>query len=251
MPLIKLKGSESIISIHLEHPISIDDDTKYCLGLVGFYSENNIYNILSKSEIYFWKSDVKPDSTILKIVPGYYTLENIQEQCRAFIKQLKIAEANTFIVSKAGTRISIQSPIKFFIDSNIQRLLGFELSNKFNKADENSYCNANKLLIGSKPPNLRPVDVIEVHCNIVDNSLVKHETHSYKHAESEILYTFYPHVLHGYKISHTPQERLYLPIKQGLRKIDTITITIRDENHHIIQNDCVNNVIYLDLKKQK
>ncbi|KAG8302457.1 hypothetical protein J6590_033053, partial [Homalodisca vitripennis] len=150
-------------------------------------------------------------------------------------------------IFKDGDKISINSPIKFYLDKTVSDLLGFEKSDATNLQKESSYFNSNENVIASNPPNLRAVDVIEIHCNIVNNSLVNHDVHSHKHLETAILYSFSPNVPHGYKISQSPQEKHYIPLRSGLRKIQQITITLVDQNNQLLQNNHVNNIVYLDL----
>ncbi|KAG8279406.1 hypothetical protein J6590_106264 [Homalodisca vitripennis] len=128
-----------------------------------------------------------------------------------------------------------------------EHILGFEKSDATNLRKESSYFNSNENVIASNPPNLKAVDVIEIHCNIVNNSLVNHDVHSHKHLETAILYTSSPNVPHGYKISQSPQEKHYIPLRSGLRKIQQITITLVDQNNQLLQNSNVNNIVYLDL----
>ena len=94
---------------------------------------------------------------------------------------------------------------------------------------------------------MRPFYVIEVHCNLVEHSFVNHDTHWHKHDETEILYHFFPNVLHGYKISETPEEKFYVPLKKGLNTIREIKVSIKDQDNQLLVNDGVNNIVYLSL----
>ncbi|KAG8314339.1 hypothetical protein J6590_094855, partial [Homalodisca vitripennis] len=248
MPLLKLTGTESVLTLHLEHPIHLDPNVEYYIALVGFYSENNIYNLLQHAKVYFWDLEIHfiPKPLILQC--GYWTIEKLEKSFRDYIQSLNLSvNSNDFKIFKDGDKISINSPIKFYLDKTVSDLLGFEKSDATNLQKESSYFNSNENVIASNPPNLRAVDVIEIHCNIVNNSLVNHDVHSHKHLETAILYSFSPNVPHGYKISQSPQEKHYIPLRSGLRKIQQITITLVDQNNQLLQNNHVNNIVYLDL----
>ncbi|KAG8241209.1 hypothetical protein J6590_091844 [Homalodisca vitripennis] len=236
MPLLKLTGTESVLTLHLEHPIHLDPNVEYYTALVGFYSENDIYNLLQHAKVYFWEIHFIPKPLILQC--GYWTIEKLEKSFRDYIKSLNLSiNSDDFKIFKDGDKISINSPIKFYLDKTVSDLLGFEKSDATNLQKESSYFNSNENVIASNPPNLRAVDVIEIHCNIVNNSLVNHDVHSHKHLETAILYSFSPNVPHGYKISQSPQEKHYIPLRSGLRKIQQITITLVDQNNQLLQNN--------------
>ncbi|KAG8325554.1 hypothetical protein J6590_064896 [Homalodisca vitripennis] len=248
MPLLKLTGTESVLTLHLEHPIHLDPNAEYYMALVGFYSENNIYNLLQHAKVYFWDLEIHLIPKPLILQCGYWTIEKLKKSFRDYIQSLNLSvNSNDFKIFKDGDKISINSPIKFYLDKTVSDLLGFEKSDATNLQKESTYFNSNENVIASNPPNLRAVDVIEIHCNIVNNSLVNHDVHSHKHLETAILYSFSPNVPHGYKISQSPQEKHCIPLRSGLRKIQQITITLVDQNNQLLQNNHVNNIVYLDL----
>lgn len=251
MPLFKLTGKESVLTLHLEHPLHLEENSNYKLALVGFYSENNIFNLRKDGNVFFWDKDVYFIPTPLTFVAGHWTVETLQKRAREFITARKLnVNANSFKIERSGDRIVIHSPLKFYLDPAICLLLGFKPQIKSTQdiaKDESSFYESDQTITAQNPPNLRAVDVIEIHCDIVQNSCVKHDVHEHKHDETAILYTFFPNVPHGYKISETPNERHYIPIKNGLHKIQNITITIMDQDYQLIQNDGVKNIAYLDL----
>lgn len=257
MKLFKLVGKESVLRLHLEHPIHLDDDVDYRLALTGFYSGNNIYNLKTDGKIYFWtalhtpKTDLASYIKEFTIPKGYWTLDRLQSACREFLKGLGIAvEYDTFRLFKENSKVAIHSPLKLYLDPSICNLLGYKPC-KSHSGDINSYHNLNDKIIALNPPNLRAMDVIEVHCNIVERSFVNHSTTWHRHDETEILYTFFPNVPHGYKISETSQEKFYIPLKTGLNKIQEVVITLKDHNNELIVNDDVTNIVYLSLTRER
>lgn len=70
------------------------------------------------------------------------------------------------------------------------------------------------MAVGVTAPKLRDVNVIEVHCNLVDHSLVQHDIQEHKHDETELPYQYFANVSHGYKISKEPQKKLCTPLRK-------------------------------------
>lgn len=254
MPLLKLTGKESVLTLYLEHPLHLEDSVNYKLALVGFYSDNNIYNLRQQGNVFFWDNDIAFIPTPLSYSAGYWTIETIQNYAREFLKSLKlnINEIN-FKIERNNGRIIIYSPIKFYLDAVMCTWLGFTPQDKsINEISTNKslFYEVDQPINAPNPPNLRLVDVIEIQCDIIQNSCVKHDIYEHKHNETSILHSFFPNVPHGYKISEIPNERHYIPIKKGLNKIQKVTITIKDQDNQLVQNSDVNNIIYLDLITQ-
>ena len=247
MPLLKLRGKNSKLILHLEQPIHLEENVKHRIALVAFFSDNNIYNVRDDVNISFWDRYVLQVPTPLTFTKGYWTIESIEAKTKQFITSLQInIDASKFKLSKSGNYLSIFSPLKFYLDSNACALFGFEIPTTDNYV-VGSYYKENQIVTGTRPPKLRTVDAIEVHCNVVQHSLVNHDTHYHKHAETELLYTFFPEVPHGYKISEQPKERLYVDVKPGLHTIHNIIIKIQDQDNNLVINDDVENLVYLDL----
>jgi hypothetical protein len=256
MKIFKLTGKESVMSLHLEHPIHLDGE--YKLALTGFYSDNNIANLKQEAKIYFHYPQVNGKVTTiivhaLTLEKKFWTLETLTNKCRNFLQGLLDTQAvtnidpNNFSMIKSGDRVAINSPLGFYLDSSVCKLLGFELSIK-PSSEVSSYYTANINHTGTKLPNLRAVDVIEIHCNLVEHSFVNHDTHWHKHDETEILYHFFPNVPHGYKISEMPNEFHYIPLR-NITAIREIKIMIKDQDNQLLVNEGVNNIVYLNLVK--
>lgn len=256
MPIIKIVGTDSVLQLQLEHPIHLDDDTNYKIALVGFFSDNNVNNLREEDSIYFIDStNEKPpaDPNLIKKLSfprGYYTLNEIEKTCREFLRVDFKSKVNidSFLVKKMDCKVLICSPLRFYIGPRLSKLLGYQPPQQ-PPSNIEAYNQANKNTIGSSNVDLRVVNMIELHCNIVENSYVKHDTHSHKHAETEILYVFSPSSPHGYSMSVVPTERHYVPLKRGLKTIQRIVVYICDQENTPIQNENTTTTIYLDLRK--
>lgn len=253
MKIFKLVGKESVLNLHLENPIHLDENTEYKLALTGFYSDNNIPNLRENAFVYLCYGanvDGKPTECIhtFTLEKGYWTIDKIQNKIRLFIQEMLntleiiALDPNSCVIDKHQDRVRIKSPVGFYFDPAISDLLGFDRGTTQFKP--------NVYHSGSKIPKLRTVDVIEIHCNLVEHSYVNHETQWHKHDETEILYHFFHNCPNQYKISEVPQEKFYVPLRRGTRKISEIKITIKDQDNQLLVNDGVNNIVYLSLIKQ-
>lgn len=250
MPLLKIRGNGFRLSIRPEHPIRLKEGFRYQLALVSFLSENFIHNVLEPMHMYFWDNDIHFIPKPLIIPSGYWTIDLLKEKINDYITSLNLNLSNKkFEIERKNDRIVITSPIKFYLDSKFALFLGYDHSqnNPINVIE--SYYNANESIASPNLPNIRAVDAIEVHCNIVEHSYVNHDLHSHKHAETELLYTFFLKTAHGYKIYETPSQRLYVNLKKELQSISQIDITLRDQNNRLLQNEAIDCVVVLDLTK--
>lgn len=238
MKLFKLVGTQSILKLNLEHPIHLNEDENYEIALAGFYSDNNIFNLTEDGEMYFQA----PKESVYAFIPfkkGYWTIENIQHWINLFIKNTEYK----IKIEKDGGRIKIISPYySIGFNTSMAKMLGYTLTN--------SPLDYKGTFSAENPPNLRTVDVIEIHCNIVERSMANHDLHWHKHDEREILHFFFPNVSHGSKISEKPPELLFIPLKKNLHRISEIIISIQDQDNNLLQNPDVNNIVYLILRKK-
>ncbi|KAG8287483.1 hypothetical protein J6590_091492 [Homalodisca vitripennis] len=133
---------------------------------------------------------------VITLETGYWTMESLQQKFGTYLK-----------ITKNNDRVTLRSPYKLSMDSNLCTVLGF-------KADHIGQ--AGETVTATNPPSLRPMEIVEVHCDIVENSYVSHDVHQHRHHETAVLYQFYPGVPHGYKISERLQYPHYVPVRQGL-----------------------------------
>lgn len=253
MKIFKLTGKESVMTLNLEHPINLEGE--YKLALTGFYSDNNIANLKRESKIYFHYPLVNRQMKIftLTLKTAFWTLEELQSKCRNYLQELLDLkditgiDPNSFKLTKSGDNVVISSPVAFILDAAVCELLGFPLNTK-SISEGSEFQDASVNHVGTTIPKLRAVDVIEIHCNLVEHSFVNHDTHWHKHDETEILYHFFPNVPHGYKISEMPNEFHYIPLR-NITAIREIKITIKDQDNQLLVNNDVNNIMYLNLVK--
>lgn len=255
--LFKLTSNSSVLKLSLESAIHLDPESEYRLALAGFYSENNIQNLRRGEDVYLWDSnnagtsDPKVYAKANRLESGYYTLADVETYFRDFLHDLKTrTDPELMRVNKTGPFVSVHSPVDFYLGPHVSELLGFEPP-KGSALDRKSYYKADTVTRATNPPNIRPVEVIEIHCDIVEPTFSHHGEHLFKHRETPILYQFSPDVPHQYKISETPQQRHYVPIRKGETKLQHITVRITDHRGRLLENPNVHNIVYLDLQQNK
>lgn len=238
MKLFKITGNTSKIKLRLEHPIYLEG--KYSIGLSGFYSDNFVFNL--KEDAPYCIGLTENNITLYYgFKKGYYTFEEFKERIIGFIKEfMKDKYKNDFEMNIVSNKIQIKTPVQIIFKAIVIDLIGFDKSQNI--------LEPNKIYLGNRIPKFRPFDVIEIHCNLVEPSFENHDEHSHLHKESEILYSFFPNVAYGSKISEKPNEIDYVPIK-NLDKIQNIIITIQDSEGNLLNNNA-KSIVYLRLKKE-
>lgn len=246
MVLLKITGHSSELTLRLEQPLRLSAGAK--LALDGIYTDNNIANLVNDSKIYFWGMQPTADDETLVVKKGYWTLKSLEAECRRFFKSSSfVVDANQFIMTKVDGKVSITSPVRFYFDPTLSKLLGFAYLQGFTRTVENYFYEANVPVAAKYKSSLRPVDVIEVHCNLVVPSFSKHDEYAHRHVETGLIYQFSPDVPHGNKISEKPSERLYVPLRENIRYINHITVSITDQSSQPLLNKNSAYTIYLDL----
>lgn len=243
MKLFKISGNSSKLELRLEHPIHLEGN--YSLGLSGFYSDNYILNFTENAPycISFTHNNLTKYYGFNK---GFYTFDEIEKYFKKFLLEFKQSDKsltfneNELEFKKVLNKIQIKSPVKMLLKAIVLDLLGFD--------ELQANIEPNKIYLGNKIPKFRPFDVIEIHCNIIESSLENNKENSHLHRESEILYSFFPNVAFGSKISEKPNEIDYIPLKK-LNKIQTIIISIQDNEGNLLNTENSKNIVYLRLKK--
>lgn len=281
MPLIKLFGTSPELTIHFERPILVNAAAAAAtrLALVGFYTDNYVNNLREQDVVSFFfdssltvttataasekiKYETEVDIKPLQIPPGYYSMDDLQTLCRNHLTaNFSKVNANDFRIHKSsdGYRVVVVSPVEFYMGPHVSHLLGFEPTppppppptppdnTPLAYLRKNNYRPANTTAAAMGPPNMRPLDAIEIHCDVIEHGLKPHDD-GQTHAETGLLYHFYPDSPHEYKISEVPYERLYVPIRRNLREIRAITVSVRDQLGRLLQQSAsVNYTVYLDL----
>jgi hypothetical protein len=201
----------------------------WVLGLIGFEAYNTVPNIDKTNNLFYYYKSGNPHLQKLKIPEGAYDIEDIER-----VIQERLPKEVTFtLTDNPNTQqctIHSNVTIDFSHPNSLQKLLGFR--DKQLKAD--------KTHTSEYPIQINRVNSIRVHCSVTTGSFENGRP-------SHIIYEFFPNVPPGYKITIEPQHPIYLPI--NVREIDTVTVSVTDQNNHLLnfRGDIVN--IRLHLKR--
>lgn len=250
MRIFKLSGSTPLLTLKLETPIHLDDGVQYMLALTGLYCENYFYNTLGGAAITFNRADLQyPTDTFGK---GHWSVDSIVTKINKFLKSRKVVEnendVDMFKIYRNGEKkLCVESPIDCHLNNEMRRLLGF---NSVKHDDfKNKHVAENIVYVDGENKEIRPFNVIEVHCNLIENSFVNHPVHSHKHLDTSILYQLDPRK-YKEKISEKPNVLDYVPLRNGVRVIKEIQINLMDENNIFLQNAGQYYIVYLKLVRQ-
>lgn len=84
MNLSQLTSTESILKFNPERLIHIEQDDKYKLSLVGFYSDNNISNLNKDGVLYFSTKGVKVYGVLLDFTKGAELWKRFKERINKY-----------------------------------------------------------------------------------------------------------------------------------------------------------------------
>lgn len=227
-----LSGRGSTVSCDIFPPLELDSD-QYVVGLVDLSTYNSIPNIETGVNDKVYIGD-----KVITLEEGAYEIEDIESAVIARLTELAI-ETNdvpsTYFSLKPNNNtlraeIKCNESIDFSREHSIGPLLGFKsqvlLPGTLHRSDG--------------PVNIIKVDTIRVECNIVRGSFDNG-------VEGHVLHEFYPTVGPGYKIVEIPSTILYLPV--NVQKINTITVTLKDQDGRLINLRRENLAVRLHLKR--
>ena len=270
MTLIKIVGKRCNLRIRFEHPIHLREDKTYKLALLkASFADLCTQNI----ENFMFRYSIIQDDT--KYATETYTIEqlcSIDSLKKYFITYLKSGVKDIIqkirlckktvpkaleridyshlkidIKSTANTIHTIQfkTPLKIDIVSagNFCELLGFKMS-----AIKDGFQPDTVYTSSINPPILKPIELLEIHTNITAFSFANHSENPHIHDMHELLYVchFDKPFLPGVSYVESPNQRVYVPLREGIRKISDIEVQLKDmDNSLVTEIDKV--VIYLHL----
>lgn len=214
-------------------PIELDSNASYILGLYSLNTYNTIANVIKNvNDTIEFKRD---DKELVKVTlpEGSYELDQIVEYISKKASKLHnitdvsiVANLNTLKIELITQSTTVRFP-KF---NSIGKLLGFS----------KEYYPPNELHISDMPVTISSVNEINVECNIINGS--------YRNGQKcQTLYSFYPEVPPGYKISERPSQIIYLPV--SVREINNITLRLTSQSGELINFRGEEISIQLNLKK--
>lgn len=231
------------------------------MGLLGFYGKINVNNIPKPLSFILHKYDSKKeenevivDKQKAYIDSGNYSIKEIEEMIRKKIKEhypQYIKEngdtSKYFLRLNSNTRkVEFRLPldINLFPDftDNLGHLLGFSPQKQVR-------FQMNRLHLADSLPMIKPYEVIEMHCNIVEPSIANHDTDPHSHQDLDLLYMFHPKNSQNYDstIAHVPTDIIYVPLNKNIKFIQNIELVLRNEKGRDLDFGNESLTVYLKL----
>lgn len=257
MTLFKITGTGPALRLRLEHPIHLDENKEYFLGLTGFYGRNYCPNVPEPIQVNFHKYDPETgeddDNQTLYISRGNYNVKNLENLFLNFIKSNyenlagSASDKDLYYLRMNETIGKIEMKMPADVDLSIlDYMLGFSRSKPYKSA----YYMNNTYYAAVSYPRLDPFKTIEIHCNLVRPAITNHNTNSNSHEEVDILHTFCPkkeQISFGSLITEQPNKINYIPINKSVRSINKIELELKNESGVDLDFSGADIIVYLKL----
>lgn len=235
---IKLEGNSTRLHLHLEHPLQ----GKFKVGLFGLFTDQRFSRLrntihISKPLKIIIKHDSKTSE--IEIAPLDYTISTLEHLLLKKIKDVvSISDRSRYYlrINKQTGICELRLPVKVDL-GDFGKLLGFECFEK------DCFLKENVEHVAKYFMNTKHCSLIEIHCNLVEPSIVPHREKLFSHNEADILYTFCPS--EDGTIHETPNPIHYIPVRRSL--IQEIIIEIKNEYAHLMTINNMKWFVYLDL----
>lgn len=222
-----LSGRRSIISKDYFPPIQLERGVRYSLGLIGFFSSNNIPNVDTGRNKFFYTDDkgVKKEFTL---PTGVYEISHIEKVLQKEIGEKNISLTIDEVSQKC--KLTCSHDIDFTQDGSINKILGFR-SDIYGKK---------KLHTSNQTVEINKVITLRVESNITNGSY-------YNQEPNHSIHEFAVNVDAGYAIIEVPPRVIYYEVNS--RTINNITLSIIDQEGDLVnfQNELI--IIRLELTK--
>ncbi len=233
--LFSFTAGSSEMSQDFFPPIQLDTNYSYSLGLFSLNTYNSIPNIVNNvnNKFCYKQTPDAPQPICISLPEGSYELEEIEIH---IFRELKKRHGNDvkFTLKPNTVTLKVELFCSFIVLNNskdsIMHLLGFSKSEFQNNTSHSS-----DLFV-----QITSVNEINIECNIVEGSFRNGQP-------CHTLFSFYPDVPPGYKISILPTNILYLPI--NTRTINNITLRLTDQKGNLINFRGEEITIQLNLRK--
>lgn len=216
-------GNESTLTANFNQPVVLEDTFEYGIGLTNLETYYSVPNIIEGRN-----NTIKIANQLIKIPTGAYEITSLEKYIQDHLENNQWIEI-TPNLNTLKCHVKATAPFDLSRDDSIATILGFEHKKYGGEKNHTS----------SKPINILPISACFVECNI--------STGSYKNGKpGHSIFTFFPSVGVGSKISLTPQSVLYLPVT--VNTINSITVKIVDQNGSLIDFQKETITIALHLK---
>jgi hypothetical protein len=276
MSLIKITDKHSNLRLKFEHPIVLNPEKKYKLGVshLMFSLERKLFLGLT-FEFYVPIPQEGGTFSVSSSFSGPHTIKSLRKAFQdsfnrglnGLIEHHKINKKSDIVQKLKKVKIT---PVKFALtkvnDGEYVVVLNLPFKIKFLTID-GDFCKffkfekciqPNALLapnIDYTSDNIRetvsPLSVIEWHCNITEYSYTNHNDHPHLHKHNELLHiSFVDNNFYDTPVyKEISKEVMFIPLRKGLREIREIVLTPLDEKGNDIK-DLKDVAVYLQLKEE-
>jgi hypothetical protein len=270
MTIIKVTNKR----IRFEHPIVLDPDKKYALGVSHLmFSLNQVFRI---GNFYFDVYIPIPTTTERFMfkggLAGTFTIKDLEKELQKIMQntyylligKMEKDKKTEIVKALKSTKITPakfkvkKTPDDYVLVLNVPFLLTvvsigdfaktFKFENIFwekeNIIPNTDYLSANIEEI------LKPLSVIKWHCNIAEFSYAGHDSHPHLHKQEELLHisfinnNFYEKPVYKENL----RKIMFVPLRKGLQEIREVILTPLNDKSRVIKS-LRNVTVYLHLKE--
>ena len=196
--------------------LQLDPHKQYEMALVGLHTWYSFQNISNYNNTLHYINKKTKITKKIEIPPGSYEIKGLNKEIQRQLDTNEddeafelIANTNTF---KSILNIKENYKVLFKGHRSIKEILGFT------KNIYDSGINESENIV-----NILPVNSILLHTNITQGSILNGSSDS-------IIYSFFPKVTPGHKITQEPINPIYLPLSTNLIRDFYIKVTDQDNN---------------------
>jgi hypothetical protein len=269
MALIRTSDKHSNLRLRFEHPIVLNPEKKYKLGVSHLMFElDQIFDIENFTFEFNVPTSQGNEDTVTCIIFGKFTIKTLQKEIQNKINYwfdilIKMYAKETEVVKKLkAMSATFKLEVKKNNDNHYTMLLTFPFKTRITldgnfctlfkfKDNINLTLKPNETYVSGNILNfVKPLSLIEWHCNIIEYSYANHDSHPHLHKHDELLYihfienNFYDNPV----CKETCTKIMFIPLRKGLQEIREIVLTPLSENNEKL--NLKNITVYLQLKEE-
>ena len=207
---IIIRSNKTDFDTNFRIPLELSNEKEYEIALVDLETYYSFPNITDNNNIIDYYKISTRELKRITIPKRCYEFEMIVEEISKQDAFEIVVNTNTL---KSIMKVKPNYRVRF-VENSLKTVLGFtkEVYNPGIHISENII-------------NITPITTIFIHINIINGSYVEG-------IKKPVIYSFYPNVPPGYKISQKPNNPIYLPV--CIKSIDNINVKITDQKNNLL-----------------
>ena len=216
----KGRGKSENFTTSFNPPLQLDINKRYEMSLINSQIWYSWHNITNSNNNFFYTPD-GINSRSLKIPPGSYNIEDINDEIKHLIElrgddKDSITLTPNYNTLKSRIEVKNNYVVDFRVSNSVNEVLGF---NRVILGENGIYNSQNVV-------DITNINSLQIHCSLIEGSYINGTA-------SDLLYTISPNVPPGYLIQVEPKQNIYVPIK-NLSQIDSIRFSIKDQDNNFV-----------------